>query len=106
MKLVDVDKLIEVINKHRNFYSGAMLRSDKALRDELEQIVRDIIEAPEVEAMTIEWLKQKYRENDPDSGNEDFDRYLWDSVCYVLTAWYEDQEEEDPIAWKDELEEE
>ena len=61
-----------------------------------EYTVKDICkildDEPEVEAITIEWLKQKYKENDPDSGNEDFDRYLWDSICYVLTAWKEEQE--------------
>lgn len=47
-----------------------------------------------IEAIPIEWLNQKYAENDPDSGNEDFDRHLWDSICYVLTAWKEKQESE------------
>lgn len=71
----------------------------------VDDLATAIVVAETVEAIPIKWLKQKYEENDPDSGNEDFDRYLWDSVCYVLTAWYEDQEEEDPIVWKDELEE-
>ena len=51
-----------------------------------------IDKAPTIDAIPVEWLKQKYAENDPDGGNEDFDRYLWDSICYVLTAWKEEQE--------------
>lgn len=50
-------------------------------------------DTPIIEAIPIEWLKQKYAENDPNGGNEEFDRYLWDSICYVLTAWKEERED-------------
>ena len=74
--------------------------------DGVDYVVQKIDKAKTIKAIPFEWLKKKYRENDPDSGNEDFDRYLWDSICYVLTAWEEEQGEEDLIAWKDELEDE
>lgn len=56
---------------------------------------RDICEIlddePEVKAIPIEWLKQKYKENDPDSGNEDYDYYLWECSDYIMTVWKEEQ---------------
>lgn len=97
MRLIDADAMYERFVKKREGFDGIYDPTD------LPDMLGDM---PTVKAIPIEWLKQKYKENDPDSGNEDFDRYLWDSICYVLTAWKEDQGEEDPIAWKDELEEE
>ena len=98
MRLIDVDELKYSLQDHygvveqncgvsEDFVEGAISGLDAAMFE--------INCAPAVEAIPIEWLKQKYRENDPDSGNEDFDRYLWDSICYVLTAWKEEVEEEE-----------
>jgi len=60
--------------------------------DGVDYVVKKIDDAETVEAIPIEWLNQKYAENDPDGGNEEFDRYLWDSICYMLTAWKEERE--------------
>lgn len=84
MKIIDADELKDNIFH----YAAPEMVWDRG------DIEHKINEMPTVEAIPIEWLKQKYKENDPDSGNEDFDRYLWDSICYVLTAWKEEQEEE------------
>ena len=101
MKLIDIENCEFQRYEPQNDLAYAL-----GWNDCVDCIEEELSNETPIEAITIEWLKQKYKENDPDGGNEDFDRYLWDSICYVLTAWYEDQEEEDPIAWKDELEEE
>ena len=63
--------------------------------DGVDYVVQKIDKAKTVEAIPIEWLKQKYRENDPDTDKEDYDYYLWNAIDYVLTAWKEEQEEEE-----------
>lgn len=89
MRLIDADQF-EVISWRaqgdREYANG--------FDDGVDFIVNKIDKAKAVKAIPIDWLKQKYRENDPDGDNEDFDRYLWDSICYVLTAWKEEQGEE------------
>lgn len=45
-----------------------------------------------VEAIPIEWLNQKYAENDPNTHEEDYDYYLWNAIAYILTLWEEEQE--------------
>lgn len=47
-----------------------------------------------VEAIPIEWLNQKYAENDPNTHEEDYDYYLWSAIDYILTLWREEQESE------------
>lgn len=53
----------------------------------------EVHEAPTVEAILIEWLNQKYAENDPNTHEEDYDYYLWNAIAYILTLWKEEQEE-------------
>ena len=47
---------------------------------------------PTIEAIPIEWLNQKYRENDPDGGNEDYDYHMWECSDYIMAVWKEEQE--------------
>ena len=82
MRLIDANAMYDRFVKQPSIYDAT----------DLPDMLKEM---PTVEAISIEWLKHKYKENDPDGGNEDFDRYLWDSICYVLTAWYKDQEEEE-----------
>ena len=51
-----------------------------------------ILDIPKVEAIPIEWLNQKYAENDPNTHEEDYDYYLWNAIAYILTLWREEQE--------------
>ena len=87
MKLIDIENLEFQRYDPQNDLSYAL-----GWNDCVDTIEKELSTIQEVKAMPIEWLIQKYVENDPDGGNEDFDRYLWDSICYVLTAWNEDQE--------------
>lgn len=89
MKIIDAD----VLKKKYTFAAPDCLGMEPKVY--AQDVIKVIDEMPEVEAITVEWLKQKYIENDPGGGNEDYDRYLWDSICYVLTAWREDREVEE-----------
>lgn len=95
MHLIDVDELKYNLQDHygvveqdcgvsEDFVEGAISGLDAAMFE--------INYAPAVEAIPIEWLKQKYKENDPDSGNEDYDYYLWECSDYIMTVWKEEQE--------------
>lgn len=88
MKLVDIDGFELARYEPQNDLAYAL-----GWNDCVDIIEEELSTIQEVKAIPIEWLNQKYVENDPDSGNEDFDRYLWDSICYVLTVWKEEQEE-------------
>ena len=54
---------------------------------------RVIANLPTIEAIPIEWLEQKYKENEPSEDyDKEYDRYLWDAIAYILTEWKEEQE--------------
>ena len=53
-------------------------------------IEHKINEMPEIKAIPIEWLNQKYAENDPNTHEEDYDYYLWNAIAYILTLWEEE----------------
>lgn len=97
VRLIDVDELKCCLQNHygvveqdcgvsEGFTDGAI--------SELDAAMFEINCAPAVEAIPIEWLKQKYRENDPDSGNEDYDYHMWECSDYIMAVWNEEQEEE------------
>ena len=94
MRLVDIDAL-------RDRFSVAEIcedcKRDGRYCDTEIYSARDICgvldDEPVVKAITLDWLNQKYDENDPDGSNEDYDWYLRESISYVLTVWKEDQEE-------------
>lgn len=90
--LIDAKELMEWL---KNKIRECVILNAHAEAATTEEIIWYVKAMTAIEAIPIEWLKRKYEENDPDSGNEDFDRYLWDSICYVLTAWKEEQEEEE-----------
>ena len=85
MRLIDADAMYERFVKKREGLDGIYDAID------LPDMLGDM---PTVEAIPIEWLKQKYRENDPDSGNEDYDFYMWECSDYIMAVWNEEQEEE------------
>lgn len=88
MKLVDVDGFELTHYEPQNDLAYAL-----GWNDCVDTIEEELLTMQEVKAITIEWLEQKYAENDPDGGNEVFDRYLWDSICYVLNVWKEEKGE-------------
>ena len=84
MRLIDADAL-----KDNMFhYAAPEMVWDRG------DIEHKINEMPTVEAIPIEWLKQKYKENDPDGGNEDYDYYLWECSDYIMAVWNEEHGEE------------
>lgn len=85
MKLIDGEKLYSVVKGHHDFFSGAMVASDKARRDELSQVMADIVNAPEVTAVPVEWLK-RYR----DSVGEKWG-VKWHTINDILEAWEREQ---------------
>ena len=90
MKLIDADALLEIVKQHHDFFSGAMLQADKARRDELSQLMADIVNAPAVDAIPVEWLEEHDGENIGDSdGNTYGRRYI--TVPEALSMWREEQ---------------
>lgn len=84
MKIIDADAL-----KDNMFhYAAPEMVWDRG------DIEHKINEMPTVKAIPIEWLKQKYKENGPDSGNEDYDYYMWECSDYIMTVWNKEQGEE------------
>lgn len=54
-------------------------------------IASEIAALPAIDAITVEWLNQKYAENEPGE-NKDYDYFLWDAIAYILTEWRKEQE--------------
>ena len=56
MRPIDADKLFQVVAGHHDLYKGATLRTDKARRDELLQVMVDINNSPTVDAIPVDWI--------------------------------------------------
>ena len=81
MRIIDADELKTA------FPIGEYVRTEcvRATIDHMQTI----------KAIPIEWLNQKYAENDPNTHEEDYDYYLWNAIAYILTLWEEEQEAEE-----------
>jgi len=56
-RLVDADALFAVVRGHHDLYKGATNPTDKARRDECLQMMCDINDAPTIDAIPVEWLR-------------------------------------------------
>ncbi len=54
-------------------------------------IEHKINEMPTIDAIPVEWLNQKYAENEPGE-DKDYDYFLWNAIEYILTEWQKEQE--------------
>lgn len=90
MKLVDIDEFELIHYEPQNDLAYAL-----GWNDCVDTIKEKLSTMQEVKAITIEWLNQKYAENDPNTHEEDYDYFLWDAIAYILTLWKEEQESED-----------
>ena len=83
MRIIDADAMYERFVKKREGLDGIYDATD------LPDMLGDM---PTVKAIPIDWLKQKYRENDPNTHEEDYDYFLWECSDYIMTVWKEEQE--------------
>lgn len=81
MRLIDADELTTA------FPLGEYVRT------ECVQATIDYMQT--IEAIPVEWLNQKYAENDPNTHEEDYDYYIWDAIAYILTLWREEHGEKE-----------
>lgn len=93
MKLVDIDYLrkyftvaerCEDCGRDPRYCDGGLYGYEGYTARDVCEILDD---APVVEAIPIEWMNQKYADNDPNTHEEDYDYYLWDAIAYILTLW-------------------
>lgn len=92
MKLVDVDGLELTRYEPQNDLAYAL-----GWNDCVDTVEEELSTIQEVKAITIEWLNQKYAENDPNTHEEDYDYFLWDAIAYILTLWEEEQEDKNAV---------
>lgn len=83
MRPIDGDALMKVVKQHHDFFSGAMMDSDKARPDELHQVMADIVNATTIDAIPVEWLKEKTRHPD---------NHTQASAKWMLGCWKREQE--------------
>ena len=89
-RLIDADALMKAVKQHHDFFSGAMVDSDKARRDELHQVMADIVNAPTIDAIPVEWLKAQivpYRDKLKDEAG-----VLNATVKAIIYRWQKEQE--------------
>ena len=90
-RLIDADALMKAVKQHHDFFSGAMVDSDKARRDELHQVMADIVNAPAIDAIPVEWLEAQiypYRDNLRDEAKGVFNA----TVKAIIYRWQKEQE--------------
>ena len=61
MRLIDADALFAVVKGHHDLYNGATNPTDKTRRDENLQVMCDITDAPDIDAIPVEWMRDKMR---------------------------------------------
>ena len=87
MKLIDIENCEFQRYEPQNDLAYAL-----GWNDCVDTIEKELSIMQEVKAILIEWLIQKYVENDPNTHEDDYDYYLWDAIAYILTLWREEQE--------------
>lgn len=84
MHLIDGDALMKIVKQHHDFFSGAMINSDKARRDELHQVMADIVNAPTVDAIPVEWLREFCEDDISEDQRE--------TIEWMMGVWQREQE--------------
>ena len=81
MRPIDADALKE----NMFYYAAPEMMWDRG------DIEHKINEMSTIDAIPVEWLNQKYAENEPGE-DKDYDYFLWDAIEYILTEWQKEQE--------------
>lgn len=99
MRLVDLDAIRERFNV-AEYCSDCKRKNFDCYKEQgysPRRICEDLDDVPVIDAIPIDWLNQKYAENDPNTHEEDYDYYLWNAIwnaiAYILTLWEEEQED-------------
>lgn len=58
MRLIDADELLEIIRRDWSLFQGATYIGDQARRDELTNVIAEIINAPTIEAEPVVRCKE------------------------------------------------
>ena len=82
MRPIDADKILEL-----HELETKLIGKDWTIDD----LAAAIEHAPTILAIPVEWLNQKYAENEPGE-DKDYDYFLWDAIPYILTEWQKEQE--------------
>lgn len=59
MRQIDADALKDIMLRRYDLFSGCTNPPDKARRDEVMQVIADINSAPTVDAIPVEWIREK-----------------------------------------------
>ena len=87
VRLIDGDALFAVVKGHHDLYNGATNPTDKARRDENLQVMCDITDAPTIDAIPVEWMRDKMRGYASRLKSRELD-----ALVTVLTMWQKEQE--------------
>ena len=91
-RLIDADALKEQIESHVVSMSVCLNMGEHYGKVTMrEDCLEDVQNAPTIDAIPVEWLNQKYAENEPGE-DKDYDHFLWDAIAYILTEWQKEQE--------------
>ena len=82
MRLIDADALL-----YTHKIEQEAIGKDWGVDD----LAAAIKTAPTIDAIPIEWLEQKYKENEPSEDKDDYDYFLWDAIAYILMIWRKEQ---------------
>ena len=86
-RLIDADALFAVVKGHHDLYNGATNPTDKARRDENLQVMCDITDAPDIDAIQVGWLEKQ-----ADYARSEWDYDTCEGIRIVLKAWEKEQE--------------
>ena len=89
MRLIDADALKSKMHRRHDLFSGCTNPPDKARRDEVLQVIFDIIDAPTADAIPVEWLKRRMEKGlDERFLKGDMEEALIARSCWnVLEVW-------------------
>lgn len=97
MRMIDADAIVTYLN---DWALAIAPTGTENIRESTKRVVEynaiqgaidSIVEAPTIDAIPVEWMNQKYAENEPGE-DKDYDYFLWDAIAYVLTEWQKEQE--------------
>jgi len=87
VRLIDADALFAVVKGHHDLYNGATNPTDKARRDENLQVMCDITDAPDIDAIPVEWLR-----NEMNMADDRGDGEMTDAISWLLQTWQQERE--------------
>lgn len=83
VRTIDGGRLFAIVKGHHDLYKDATNPADKARRDECLQVMCDIIGAPTVYAIPVEWLTERHRK-----ACEEADTEMMDAITRLVNEYY------------------